>query len=227
MFQDKINFKNSKGLSLAGVFEGETKEAPIVVACHGYDSSKDSPSNASLAEEIIKRGISVFRFDFTGNGGSEGDLADLTPKHGLDDLKSVISHLEVRDFGLYGSSFGGHVALMYASENPVAALALRAPVSDYAWVVSGEPSERGKGWIKELRGLNLYREARNISTPTLIVHGNQDETVPVEQSKNLYKALKTDKKLEIIPGASHQFRGEYLERSNKLVADFLQENLLK
>ena len=227
MFQEKINFKNSRGLTLAALLEGERKDAPLVVMCHGYSSSKNGTSTEGLTAELIKRGLTTFRFDFTGNGESEGKLEQLTPLQGLDDLESAVSHLGIKNFGLYGGSFGGHVALMYASKNAVVALALRAAVSDYSWVIKGKPSERREGWVRELEGLDLYEKASNISAPVLIVHGGKDEIVPVEQSKKLFESLKGEKHLEIIKETSHQFRGELLKESNDLITDFLQENLLK
>ncbi|MEX0616855.1 MAG: alpha/beta fold hydrolase [Candidatus Woykebacteria bacterium] len=226
MFQQKIKFKNSLGLNLSAIFEGESEKDPLVVLCHGYNSSKDGISAASLSKKLIENGLSVFRFDFTGNGKSEGKLSDLTPLQGLDDLQSAVSHLGVEHFGLCGSNFGGHVALMYAAKNPVLALALKAPVSDYLWVIGKEePSGRRQRFIKVLEGLDIYKEAKKIKAPVLIVHGDKDDVVPVEQSKKLFDYLGGEKQLEIIKGASHQFRDDYLEKVNNLIADFFEERL--
>lgn len=226
MFQEKISFKNSFGFTLAGILEGGSKDAPLVILCHGYDSSKDSLSNSSLAAELIKKGLLVFRFDFTGNGGSEGKLEQLTPKQGLDDLKSAVKTLGRNKFGLYGGSFGGNVAILYALENPVLALALRAPVSDYLWVVEhDEPSYRRKIWAEQLKDVDIYGEVGKIKVPVLIVHGDKDDVVPVEQSEKLFESLRCEKRLEIIKDTLHQFRGEFLKKSNTLIADFFQEHL--
>ncbi len=226
MFQQKLSFKNSLGFSLSAIFEGETEKAPLVILCHGYESSKDRMSTASLAKELVERGLAVFRFDFTGCGESEGKIEDLTPLQGLDDLKSAVAHSGRKDLGLYGASFGGHVSLMYAIEIPVAVMALRAPVSDYAWVVEKEPSGRRKSWVKSLAGLDLYKEVKKISAPVLIVHGDADETVPVAQSKKLFDSLQSEKRLEIIKGQGHRFgKSVNLEKTNELIADFFGEKL--
>jgi pimeloyl-ACP methyl ester carboxylesterase len=222
MFKDKFNIKNSYGLNLSAVFEGENKDGPLVILCHGYDSSKDSPSNASLAEELVKRGISAFRFDFTGNGESEGDLGELTPKRGLDDLKSAITHQGFKKFGLVGSSFGGTVALLYATENPLLALALKAPVSDYGWVSGNRKlTKRRKRFSNDTVG--IFQKVKNINSPVLIVHGDADKEVSVEMSEKLYESLGTEKRLEIIKGCPHQFRGEHLDKANKMIINFFQE----
>ena len=115
MFIEKRKFKNSKGLTLSALYEGEDKRAPLVILCHGYASSKDSNSTKSLAQKLVKAGLCIFRFDFTGCGDSEGILEyDLTPMVGLDDLKSAVKQIGKKSFALYGSSFGGYVALLYS-----------------------------------------------------------------------------------------------------------------
>src|SRR3972149_8169279 len=162
MFIEKRRFKNSRGLSLAAIYEGENRDAPVVILCHGYRSSKDSESTAKLAAELLKRGLSNFRFDFTGCGESEGELSELLPSQGLDDLKSAVKALGLAKFSLYGSSFGGHISLMYASENPIISLTLKSPVSDYAFVMSEEIGERRKRFIKDTKNINMFKKAKNI-----------------------------------------------------------------
>lgn len=139
MFQQKLTFKNSRNLALSAVFEGEGKDAPVVMMCHGYGSSKDKFTTKGLAQKLTEQGLSVFRFDFTGCGESGGGVDESTPLRGLDDLKHAVKNLGKERFGLYGSSFGGYVALLYASKHPVLALGLKAPVSDYLEVETKKP----------------------------------------------------------------------------------------
>jgi dipeptidyl aminopeptidase/acylaminoacyl peptidase len=217
MFQEKISFKNSLDLKLSGVLEGENKESPLVIICHGFDSLKDSPSNARLAQRLVEKGFLVFRFDFTGNGESDGKLSDLTPLQGLDDLKAAVSILAAGDFGLYGSSFGGNVALLYAIGHSVNALALCAAVFD--------TDGRRKKWLGEAKDMGIYEEAGKIKSPVLIIHGDEDDKVPADQSRRLYESLKSEKELKILNGVPHQFRGKDLEESTRLIVDFFAKYL--
>lgn len=220
-----MKVKNSQGLTLTAILKGEKKDAPVVVMCHGYSSSKNSVSTEGLSNELVKRGLTTFRFDFTGCGESEGDLASLIPSQGLDDLKAAVKTLNRKEFALYGSSFGGHVSLWYASEKPVLALALKAPVSDYAFVVSEEIGERRKRFIENTKNINMFERAKNIKAPVLIVHGDADDVVSIEQSKKLIEFLGEEKHLEILPGVTHDIRGKALEKTIHLSADFFQERL--
>ncbi len=231
MFKEKRKFKNSKGLIISAIYEGQNKNAPVVVLCHGYGSSKDKDSTKGLAQKLVDAGLCVYRFDFTGCGESRGKLSELTPDQGQDDLKSAVKDLGKKNFGLYGSSFGGYTALIFASQNPVLALGLKAPVSDYPAVMNAKGNEKENkalDFTEEAYKYDVYKLARNITSPTLIVHGDSDTDVPLAQSQNLLKSLASkDKELKILPGAGHIMRDNYLEEANNQLARFFSEKLLK
>ncbi len=226
MFIEKRKFKNSKSFTLSAIYEGEDRNAPVVIICHGYTSSKDRPlTQGALAHKLIERGISAFRFDFTGHGESEGSISKITPLDAYDDLVCAVKNLGKEKFALYGSSFGGFTAILYATQNPVLALALKAPVSDYA-VTARIVSPAREHFIQNTKEIDLYKKAKNIKCPTLIVHGDKDDVVPITQSQKLIAALKCEKKLEVIVGADHDIDGKELERANAHIADFFKQNLL-
>jgi len=50
-----------------------------------------------------------------------------------------------------------------------------------------------------------YDAAKSVTVPTLIVQGDQDEFVPIHQSRRLLEALRQPKRLDILPGADHGF----------------------
>jgi dienelactone hydrolase len=52
--------------------------------------------------------------------------------------------------------------------------------------------------------LDILHAASRLKIPVLLIHGDQDETVPVEEARNIYASLKTDTKdLIILEGANH------------------------
>jgi dienelactone hydrolase len=52
--------------------------------------------------------------------------------------------------------------------------------------------------------LDILKAAAKLNVPVLVIHGDQDDTVPVEEARQLYASLKTDTKdLVIIEGANH------------------------
>jgi len=71
-----------------------------------------------------------------------------------------------------------------------------------------------------------YEPAKSITAPTVIVQGEQDEHVPLHQSRRLYDALHVKKHLELLPGADHQFtKREDFTRMTNVIADWLTSYL--
>ncbi|HEX2054856.1 MAG TPA: alpha/beta fold hydrolase [Nitrospiraceae bacterium] len=132
---------------------------------------------------------------------------------------------------------------------PLACLALKCPVVDFGEELRLEFGEGGiADWktsdtipnllggagrirlryqfYEDCLGLIAYEPARNIVAPTLIVHGDCDELVPVEQSHRLLDSLAGQKRLELLPGADHQFsKGEDFRRMTSLLADWVSQHL--
>ncbi|WP_342663096.1 alpha/beta hydrolase [Psychroserpens burtonensis] len=66
-------------------------------------------------------------------------------------------------------------------------------------------------------------ELKNVNVPTLIVHGDADNTVPIQTSaKQAAKGIK-DNTLEVIKGAPHGLNITHKEELNKILIDFLNK----
>ncbi|KAJ4890412.1 alpha/beta-Hydrolases superfamily protein [Raphanus sativus] len=88
----KMEIPNSHDEKLVGLLH-ETGSKEVVVLCHGFRSSKNHQIMKNVAAALEKEGISAFRFDFSGNGESEGSFYYANYNHEADDLRSVIQHL--------------------------------------------------------------------------------------------------------------------------------------
>jgi fermentation-respiration switch protein FrsA (DUF1100 family) len=62
---------------------------------------------------------------------------------------------------------------------------------------------------------------RHLQKPLLIVHGDQDETVPVQRAYEL-KAWKPDAELAVLPGVTHNFGGGHPWNSTEVPSQALQ-----
>lgn len=82
---------------------------------------------------------------------------------------------------------------------------------------------------------NVEKEIKKLKMPILIVHGEDDEAIPVEHGKKIFTWIKNNNKnssLEIIPGASHTFNTKHpfegpssqLEKMLHMVVPFIQNN---
>jgi len=225
----------------------------IAVLCHGFLSSKTSSTNNALTRSLVDHGVGTFRFDFFGQGESDGPFEQITTTLGVEQAQAAIDLMKEKGYrriGLMGSSFGGLVATLTASQRTdLTCLALKCPVVDFAeelrlgfgpdemahWKatdtipnIMGDPERirlRYSFYEDAMRQI-AYDPARTITAPTVIVQGDKDEHVPLHQSQQLYAALRVKKHLEMLPGADHQFtKGEDFKRMTTVIADWLIQHL--
>ncbi len=75
-----------------------------------------------------------------------------------------------------------------------------APASASPWGPGCWPRSR-----RDAPELDILAAAATVRAPWLIVHGEDDETVPVEDGRRLAERAGGERELRIIPGASHTF----------------------
>jgi len=248
--QEKIFFKDSEGNMLCGILSASSKNRPIIILCHGFTSSKDGNTQLSLGEMLNEKNISTFRIDLFAHGESEGKIEDITVSKAVDDILSAIKLLKDRGYkkiGLFGSSFGGIASIIAASKAELFVLALKCPVSNFEelavgringemlkeWKNNGvatyEPWEGFKitmkyNFFEDMKNNNGYEAAKRIKIPMLIVHGDRDDVVPIEQSRKTAGIIRNCR-LEIIKGAGHGFeKPEQFEKMVELITDFIADN---
>lgn len=248
--QEKIYFENEKGLKLCGVLSNSTGDAqkPITILCHGFPSSKDSNTNLALEKALNEDGVSTLRFDFFGQGESEGNFEDITISECVEDIFSAVKYLKSLGYAkiaLVGSSSGGGASIMAAAKLPdLFALVLKAPAVDhleveiakrgeygieqckekgYAYHVrsNGEKFKINYSFFEDLKNNIGYDVADKISAPTLIVHGDADKDVPIVQSIKI-STLIENCHLQIFHGADHRFsKSEDFEKMIHTIAEFI------
>ncbi|KAG8367228.1 hypothetical protein BUALT_Bualt16G0050800 [Buddleja alternifolia] len=116
--QHKIMIEKKDGEILVGMLH-ETGSNGIVIACHGFLCTKDQPIIVNLAMALENEGISVFRFDFTGNGESDGSFQYGNYYKEVEDIRAVIKYfsgVNRKIISILGHSKGANVVLLYASK---------------------------------------------------------------------------------------------------------------
>lgn len=137
--RDDVVLRNGKGLQLyASHFRPVDAPAdiPTVVYLHGNGSCRVEAT--MLLQYIVPYGLSLFAFDFSGSGMSDGEYISLgvNEKH---DVETVVQHLVfscgVRRIILWGHSMGAATAIMYAGlcqrRPEVCALLLDSPFASF------------------------------------------------------------------------------------------------
>ncbi|GJL63689.1 MAG: alpha/beta hydrolase [Nitrospirales bacterium] len=247
-FQDSNHRKISAILT-----EPESPTDRIVILCHGFLSNKHSSTNRRLTELLIDQEISTFCFDWFGMGESDGAFTDLSVDICCDELEQAVALVRTQGYsriGLVGSSYGGLIATLIASRDAsLAVLGLKCPVPDFPemlqlefgqeamtrWQTTGEiPDVTGSNKPIELRyafyenclTYDAYTAAKTIHMPTLIVHGDADELVPLQQIERLEQSLAGEKILHLLPGANHHFgKPDDFRKMTTLLADWMALHL--
>ena len=205
------------GESVVGAHHEATGDRWLVF-CHGFLSDK-SGSYAERCERAVEAGYDAVRFDFRGCGESDGAFREQTLSDKLADLRAVVDHIDPESYALFGSSFGGKVALhTAATDDRVTAVATRAPVTynrafdDYRDTVRRDgvlSFEDGRAldadFFDDFEAYDFETAARKIDVPVAIFHGRDDGSVPIEDSFDAANVLQTDVLLEAFAGEGHRF----------------------
>lgn len=210
---------------------GHGTSLPGVILCHGFpigplDARQSGVTFPQLMDRMANElGWAALTFTFRGCGSSEGDFS---MQGWVDDLRAAIDHLEAETnpngIWLVGTNTGGALALSVAADDPrvrgCALLGARADFDDWA----GQPRRflehareigaiRSPGfpkafdeWSRELRRFRPVDAARRFAPrPLLVMHGDEDESVPVADSRVLAEAHGSAE-LRVIAGAGHRLR---------------------
>jgi putative redox protein len=209
----------------------DVSRVPAVLLVHGYPSQVSAAVIAStalpeLAERIAaEMGWTAMALQLRGVGDSEGSFS---LRGWLDDLLAAVDHLaadaSVSGVWLAGYGTGGALSICAAAANPairgVAALGAPADfddwasnprrVLDHAREVGlirdpGFPASLDQ-WSRELRELRAVAAAPQLAPrPLLVVHGSDDDLVPVFDARVIVDAHGSAE-LRIIYGAGHRLR---------------------
>ncbi len=218
--------RNPQGETLDYTFHpGSAGSEAIVVLGHGVTGNKDRPFVVALAESLAVAGIPALRFSFSGNGSSEGRFVDSTITKEVADLGAVLDALEGHTVGYVGHSMGGAVGVLRASQDQrihfLVSLAGMVHTRDFARREFGmvKPGE-GFMWDDEACPLSqaymddlgkigsVVDRAPAIRLPWLLVHGSEDDVVPLQDSRDIYARANDPVELYELPGAGHVFGGE-------------------
>jgi pimeloyl-ACP methyl ester carboxylesterase len=252
--EEPLTIHDAHGHGIAAILSTPDKPTKyLAVLCHGFLSGKNSTTNRTLTRLLNDQGIATFRFDFFGQGESDGPFEEITTTLSVHQTETALDLVIARGYdriGLVGSSFGGLIAILTtARRRDIACLALKCPVVDFAeelrlkfgpeellqWQVTdtipnimGGPDRvrlRYAFYEDCLRQI-AYGPAERITVPTLIVQGEQDECVPLHQSQRLGDALGGPRRLDLLPGADHQFtRGEDFRQMTTSICNWLVTHL--
>ncbi|MFC5713841.1 alpha/beta hydrolase [Thalassorhabdus alkalitolerans] len=246
MKEESVHFTVG-GLSLSGVVHVPDKkmeeETPAIVLVHGFVGSKVGEHRmfVKAARKFTDEGFTVFRFDFSGCGDSEGDYGEITLTRKIREVKGALDYVsnlpfvDEMDITVIGHSLGGAVSSLTAAEDErVSRLILWSPVADpYKDIVSivGKEAEiiaEKEGaydydgfylkppFFQSLTSFDPLKAVKRFEKNVLLIHAEEDEDVPKENTAKYASALQERQKGTVewfyIAGADHTFSSYCFEK---------------
>ncbi|HUR56141.1 MAG TPA: alpha/beta fold hydrolase [Opitutaceae bacterium] len=182
----------------ASVLESPRAVAVVAHPHPLYGGTMDNKVVTTVARAFTDAGATTFRFNFRGVGATEGTHDE--GRGETEDCLAVIAHARRAAGGLplwiAGFSFGGAVAVKASAHEEFKQLVLVAPGFRR---LTGQ----GLGTAPDPHDPELGQEGRHTAANTVIIHGDLDETVPLQDS--IAWATHREVPVVLIPGAEHFF----------------------
>ena len=186
----------------------------VVLFAHGSGSSRHSSRNRYVAQELRRSALGTLLMDLL---TADEEAIDARTGHLRFDIGLLAERLGAATewlrgdprtsrlaLGYFGASTGGGAALVAAADRP----------AEVGAVVS-------RGGRPDLAGAALPR----VQAPTLLIVGGQDEPV-IGMNREALARLRCEKKLEIVPGATHLFEEPgTLEQVARLAREWFDRHL--
>lgn len=191
--QEQLVHVSAGPVTLEGALGIPTGAQGIVLFAHGSGSSRHSPRNRYVAQALREAGLATLLFDLLTTDEEAVDMVTAQLRFDISLLAErlvgatdwVRANAATRQLkvGYFGASTGAAAALVAAAERP----------SLVAAVVS-------RGGRPDLAGAALPR----VEAPSLLIVGGLDDVV-IELNERALAQLRAEKRLEIVPGATHLF----------------------
>jgi pimeloyl-ACP methyl ester carboxylesterase len=202
------------GAMLNGDLSLPADAAGLVVFAHGSGSSRHSSRNRLVADVLQRGRLATLMLDLLTEREEHVDVITAEFRFNIPllggrviaavDWARTAQPASSLSVGLFGASTGAAAALIAAAERPEA---VRAVVS--------------RGGRPDLAEGALDR----VVAPTLLIVGGRDEVV-IQLNREAYARLRSEKQIEIVPGATHLFEEPgTLDEVSRLARDWFQRYL--
>ena len=211
--------------------QGKTGKCPLVIIIHGFTGNKEEEHLTAVSHMLNGIGLATLRVDMYGHGQSEGQFRDHTLFKWMNNAMAVIDYALTLDFvtDLYlcGHSQGGLTVILAAAlkHDKIKGLIPMSPATmipdcarkgDLLGIkfdpdnlpdeVPTYDEEKNltlrSNYVRVAQTIHVEEAIDRYKGPVLLVHGDADETVPVQCSVDAAKRY-NNAELVVIPGDDH------------------------
>lgn len=216
----EIPLETADGLSIFAWFAPPAApDGRVIVMFHG--NAGTVAGRAQKARHFIAKGYGVMMLEYRGYAGNPGAPTEEGFYHDARAALDAVQRLgyAARQIVVYGESIGSGVAVQMAVERQPELLVLEAPFSSavdvarlaYFWL----PLDS----LMKDKFDNLSKIGQ-VKSALLIVHGDEDATVPHPLSKRLFDAARHPKEYALIAGAGHA--DLYDHHAGHIITDWME-----
>ncbi|MCH8206390.1 MAG: alpha/beta hydrolase [Chloroflexi bacterium] len=200
-------FSTSDGVRLHGWFVPSQSDTTLVWFHGNAGNISHRLENLLMLRHTL--GLDIFIFDYRGYGMSEGSPSE---KGMYRDAEAALEYVgrrsapgEDRRLVLFGRSLGAAVAVEMATRHQVDALVLESPFRSvrlmagrvYPFLPSALLTAPFQSRFDSLSKIG------RVNSPVMVLHGDMDDIVPLEEGQKLYEAANEPKRFYTIEGAGH------------------------
>ena len=190
------------------------RKYPVVVAIHGGPHGQQGPGFVHKSQVYAARGYAVVMVNYRGSSGygqkfSDGTVNDQNGSEykdvvaGLDYILAKTPYLDADRVGVEGGSYGGQLtnwaitqttrfksAVPSASISNLLSHAYLIWALDYPLVEWGGRHPWQENMAAKLWDRSALAHVARVKTPTMFIHGELDQDVPIQEAEQFYAALK-------------------------------------
>ena len=182
---------------------GDPARRPVVLWCCG--NAGNITHRAENLRGLVEQGLAVLLFDYRGYGRSEGrpfEVGLYLDGEAAHQYLTSVQGVEPDRIVCFGRSLGAAVAVHVALRARPAGLIMESPFVSVAAMVRKTPVVRAFVCLLRNRFDNLGK-VRLLKVPLLVVHGAQDELVPLAQGRAVFEAAREPKEFLLVERAGH------------------------
>jgi dienelactone hydrolase len=201
----------AESVKLDGILTIPKDTQGLVIFAHGSGSSRLSPRNTLVAGVLQKAGLGTLLFDLL--TAKEDEVYE-----NRFDIPLLTGRLKVATKWVKGQADAANLKIGYFGASTGTAVALVA-AADFGHEISAVVSRGGRPDLAE-------DALRKLMAPTLLIIGGDDHVV-IGLNKKAYDLIKAERRMEIIPGATHLFEEPgTLEKVAQLAAGWFRKYLI-
>jgi uncharacterized protein len=201
---EDVWFQAADGAKLFGWYVEAGADLPVIVWCHG--NAGNIVNRLDNLRFLFRHHLSVFLFDYRGYGKSQGprpsEQGFYLDAIGAYDYLTRVRMIKPERLIIFGRSLGAAVAADLATRKAAAGIILESAFPSIEAVAKYYYGGLPVHWLLGAE-FRLIDRIATLSPPKLIIHGDQDDIIPLELGRQVYEAAKPPKTFHLINGAAH------------------------